>query len=152
MHLYIDPFLHLWMSLSLSLCIYSMYLCIYEANPSPSSPFQSHPIHWIRFYSNLSFRVEISSPVDSVDSVDSVDNIFTFAREQRWFFQSMNLLRPAPMILARGHRANRGRCKAEAESRRVDLTNKIRWVFQQKYWYDGDLRSKIMQRDIEWHR
>lgn len=135
------------MSLSLYLCIYSMYICIYEPNPSPFSPFQSHPIHWIRFYSNLSlsFRVEISSPVDSVDSVD---NLFTFAREQRWFFESsMNLLRPAPMILARGHR---GRCKApEPESRRVDLTNKIGWFFQQKYWYNGDLRSKIMQRDIE---
>lgn len=123
-----------------------------QAHSAPSNPIQSIGSDSIRFDSSslsipisLSFRVEISSPVDSVDSVD---NLFTFAREQRWFFESsMNLLRPAPMILARGHR---GRCKApEPESRRVDLTNKIGWFFQQKYWYNGDLRSKIMQRDIE---
>lgn len=121
-----------------------------QAHSAPSNPIQSIGSDSIRFDSSslsipisLSFRVEISS------AVDSVDNIVYFRKRTEVVFSVIDesAKRPAPMILARGHR---GRCKApEPESRRVDLTNKIGWFFQQKYWYNGDLRSKIMQRDIE---
>lgn len=89
-----------------------------QAHSAPSNPIQSIGSDSIRFDSSslsipisLSFRVEISS------AVDSVDNIVYFRKRTEVVFSVIDesAKRPAPMILARGHR---GRCKApEAESR-----------------------------------